>query len=87
MNNENKIEEKVKEIIEKIRPFLNSDGGDIEFVKFEKGIVYVKMTGHCATCPMINITLKDNIEMAITAEIPEVIEVRNIENQELDSFE
>ncbi len=78
------IEETKKKIIavlEKIRPFLIRDGGDIEFVDFKDGIVYVKMTGHCASCPMIDITLKDNIEMAITAEIPEVIEVRNINNE------
>ena len=78
MNKENKTEQKVIEMLDKIRPFLNSEGGDIEFVKFENGIVYAKMTGHCASCPMIDITLKDNIEMAITAEIPEVIEVKNI---------
>ncbi len=81
MKKENKIEKKVIEMLDKIRPFLNSEGGDIEFVKMENGIVYVKMTGHCASCPMIDITLKDNIEMAITAEIPEVIEVRNINNE------
>lgn len=78
MNKENKTEQKVIEMLDKIRPFLNSEGGDIEFVKFENGIVYVRMTGHCASCPMIDITLKDNIEIAITAEIPEVIEVKNI---------
>ena len=78
MNKKNKTEQKVIEMLDKIRPFLNSEGGDIEFVKFENGIVYVKMTRHCASCPMIDITLKDNIEMAITAEIPEVIEVKNI---------
>lgn len=78
MKKRNKTEQKVIEMLDKIRPFLNSEGGDIEFVKFENGIVYVRMTGHCANCPMIDITLKDNIEMAITAEIPEVIEVKNI---------
>ena len=81
MKEKNKIEQKVIEMLDKIRPFLNSEGGDIEFVKMENGIVYVRMTGHCASCPMIDITLKDNIEMAITAEIPEVIEVRNINNE------
>lgn len=71
-------EQKIIEIIEKIRPFLISDGGNIEFVKFEDGIVYVKMMGHCSNCPMLDITLKDSIEIAIVNEIPEVIEVRNI---------
>ncbi len=71
-------EEKIISIIEKIRPFLISDGGNIEYVKFEDGIVYVKMMGHCSECPMLDVTLKDSIELAITSEVPEVIEVRNI---------
>lgn len=70
---------KIIEIIDKIRPFLISDGGNIEFVKFENGIVYVKMMGHCSDCPMLDTTLKDSIEYAIINEIPEVIEVKNID--------
>lgn len=77
--NNNKIEQKIIEVIDKIRPFLISDGGNIEFVKFEDGIAYVKMLGHCANCPMIDMTLKEGIEIAITSEIPEVVEVRNVE--------
>ena len=69
---------KIKEIIDKIRPFLNDDGGDISFVKFEDGIVYVKMSGHCQDCPMLDVTLKESVEIALTSEIPEVIEVRNV---------
>lgn len=74
----NDIDKKIVEILDKIRPFLVDDGGDIEFVQFKNGIAYVKMLGHCKGCPMMQITLKDNIEMAITSEIPEVIEVRNV---------
>lgn len=74
-----KVEKEVIEVLDKLRPFLISDGGDIEFVKYEEGIVYVRMMGHCAGCPMIDSTLKDGIEIAITSEIPEVIEVRNVE--------
>lgn len=76
-------EKKIIEIIDKIRPFLISDGGNIEYIKYEEGIVYVKMMGHCQDCPMIDLTLKDSIEMAITSEIPEVIEVRNINDSEI----
>lgn len=76
-------EKKIIEIIDKIRPFLISDGGNIEYIKYEDGIVYVKMMGHCQDCPMIDLTLKDSIEMAITSEIPEVIEVRNINDGEI----
>ena len=75
-------EKKIIEIIDKIRPFLISDGGNIEYIKYEDGIVYVKMMGHCQDCPMIDLTLKDSIEMAMTSEIPEVIEVRHINDSE-----
>ena len=73
-----KTEQKIVEILEKIRPFLLEDGGDIEFVEFKDGIVYVKMIGHCQNCPMLQTTLKENIELAIVSEIPEVIEVQNV---------
>lgn len=72
------VEARIIAVIDKLRPFLISDGGNIEFVKFEDGICYVKMLGHCAGCPMMDITLKDGIELALTTEVPEVIEVRNI---------
>lgn len=72
------IEKRIISVIEKIRPFLISDGGNIEYIKFENGIVYVKMMGHCSDCPMLDVTLKESIELAITSEVPEVIEVRNI---------
>lgn len=71
-------EKKIIDVIEKIRPFLISDGGNIEYIKFEDGIVYVKMMGHCSNCPMLDVTLKESIELAITSEVPEVIEVRNV---------
>lgn len=72
-------ENKIKEIIDKLRPFLINDGGNIEFVKYEDKIVYIKMVGACANCEMMNFTLKDGIEMAIKEEVPEVIEVVNID--------
>ena len=71
-------EKRIIAVIDKIRPFLISDGGNIEFVKFEDGIVYVKFMGQCSNCQLIDVTLKDGIEMALVNEIPEVIEVKNI---------
>ena len=71
-------EEKIKEIINKLRSYLIGDGGDIEFVKYEDGIVYIKMLGACAGCALIDYTLKDGVEMAIKEEVPEVKEVVNI---------
>lgn len=71
-------EKKIIEIIDKLRPFLINDGGNIEFVKYENNIVYIKMMGACSNCHMLDLTLKDGIEAAIKEEVPEVIEVINI---------
>ena len=76
----NEETEKIKEIIDKLRPFLISDGGNIEFVKYEDGIVYIKMLGACAGCALIDTTLKDGVECAIKEEVPTVKEVINIPN-------
>lgn len=72
------IEGKILALIDKLRPFLISDGGNLEFVKYEDNIVYVKLLGACSECPMMDVTLKDGIEQLIISEIPEVKEVRNI---------
>ena len=69
------IEDKIKEEIEKVRPYLQGDGGDVEFVKFEDGIVYVKLSGACSNCSLIDFTLKDGIEEILVNEIPEVRQV------------
>lgn len=76
--NENSIEAKIISLIDKIRPFLVSEGGNLEFVKYENNIVYVRMLGACAECNLIDFTLKNGIEELITNEIPEVKEVKNI---------
>lgn len=73
------IEKKITEVIEKIKPYLNYDGGSVEFVKFEDGICYVRLTGACAGCMYSDMTLKNSIEEVIVSEIPEVISVENIE--------
>ena len=74
----NEIEKKIIATIDKMRPFLISEGGDIEYIKFENGIVYVKLLGQCNNCPMADVTLKDGIEFTLINEIPEVVEVINI---------
>ena len=73
------IETKIKEIINKIKPFLNNDGGDVEFIKFENGTVYVKLLGACVDCALADNTIKDMLEYTLTFEIPEVKEVINID--------
>lgn len=70
---------KIIALIDKMRPFLIGDGGDIEFVKYEDNIVYVRLTGACAGCSMIDVTLKEGIEEMIITEIPEVKEVINLQ--------
>lgn len=75
----NETEKKIISVIDKMRPFLISEGGDIQYIKFENGIVYVKLLGQCNNCPMSDTTLKDGIEVALVNEIPEVIEVVNVD--------
>lgn len=70
-------EEKIIDVIDKVRPFLVSDGGNIEFVKYEDNKVYVKMLGACSGCELIDITLKDGIKQAIMEEVPSVEDVIN----------
>ena len=74
------IEEKIKEVIEKVRPFLQNDGGDIEFVRFENGIVYVKMHGACMDCINLDSTISEGIEMILMDEVSGVIGVEVVSN-------
>ena len=78
MKEQEEIINKIKSIIEELKPFLISDGGTLEYIDFKDGIVYVKLGGACAGCSFLDITLKDGIEQMIMNEIPEVKEVRNI---------
>ena len=73
----NIVEEKIIKILNKIRPYLNSEGGDLQYIGFEEGIVYVRMLGACVDCSGLDSTLKDGIEALLVENIPEVIEVRN----------
>ncbi len=66
-------------LIDKLKPFLINDGGNLEFVKYEDNIVYVRLLGACKDCAMMDITLKEGIEEIIVSEIPEVKEVRNVD--------
>ena len=70
---------KILVLIEKLKPFLISDGGNLEFIKYEDNIVYVRMMGACKDCEMMDVTLKEGVEEIIINEIPEVKEVRNID--------
>jgi len=71
------IEVKIIEVLDKIRPYLQNDGGDVQFKRFENGVVYVSLVGACSNCPMAAMTLQDGVESALISEIPEVIKVVN----------
>ena len=71
--------QKIQEIIDKLRPFLVNDGGNIEFIKYEDNIVYIQLMGACANCQMIDLTLKDGIAAAIMSEVPSVKDVINVD--------
>ena len=72
------IEEQIIAVLNVIRPYLNNDGGDIEFVRFEEGIVYVRMLGACAGCMSLDQTLNEGVREILVENIPGVIEVVNI---------
>lgn len=69
------IEVQIKNMINKIRPYLQQDGGDVEFVEFKEGIVYVRMLGACVGCSSIDTTMKEGIEALLLEEVPGVIGV------------
>ncbi|SHJ78504.1 Fe-S cluster biogenesis protein NfuA, 4Fe-4S-binding domain [Malonomonas rubra DSM 5091] len=70
------MKERVQEVLDQVRPALQADGGDCELVDVsEDGIVSVKLTGACGSCPMSTMTLKMGIERTLMENIPEVKEV------------
>ncbi len=66
------MKEKVQAALEKIRPMLQADGGDVELVDVADGIVKVRLQGACKGCPMSQMTLRNGIERMLKQEIPEV---------------
>ncbi len=67
------MEEKIKEALEQVRPFLKRDGGDIEFVELtDDKIVKVKLQGHCADCPGATMTIKGVVERLLKEKYPEI---------------
>ncbi|URM52840.1 NifU family protein [Mycoplasma sp. SG1] len=69
------IEEKINNALEKIRPFLHRDGGDILLVGFEDGVVYLKFLGACQDCNWQDDTIENGIEQILLDEVPEVIKI------------
>lgn len=70
------LESRVNEVLDKLRPFLINDGGNLDLVKIEDGVVYVKFIGSCATCPMRQMTLNEGIKDSLLNEIDEIVDVK-----------
>ncbi|WP_253288920.1 NifU family protein [Amphibacillus sp. MSJ-3] len=72
------MQEQVQEVLNKLRPFLLRDGGDVELVEVDEGIVRLRLLGACGNCPSSTITLKAGIERALVSEVPGVREIEQV---------
>jgi Fe-S cluster biogenesis protein NfuA len=72
------MKEEVQNALNEIRPSLQADGGDVELVDVEDGIVKVRLTGACGGCPMSQMTLKQGIEAYVKKKIPEIVSVESV---------
>lgn len=79
---EENILEQIQKTIEKIRPYIQNDGGDVQFVKYEDGIVYVSVHGACVGCMALDYTLKEGVEALLLDEVEGIKEVRLIDEFE-----
>ncbi len=73
------VEKRIQQALDQVRPQLQADGGDVEYVAFEKGTVKVRLQGHCAGCPMSMMTLKQGIEAFLKKQVPEVVKVEAVQ--------
>jgi len=79
MSNHDEIKLKVMKALDEVRPYLQADGGDIEFVNYtDDGIVEVRLQGACGSCPMSTMTLRAGVERAILRNVPEVKRVEAV---------
>jgi Fe-S cluster biogenesis protein NfuA len=72
------MKDKVEAVLAKVRPALQADGGDVELIAVEDGVVKVRLQGACYGCPMAQLTLKNGIERTLRAEIPEIKQVVSV---------
>lgn len=85
VNNNVTDETRIIEIISQLRPYLNSDGGDIEFIKYEEDYVYIKLYGACAGCAFQDFTIQDNIYEALKEVVPTLKGVINVELESVNN--
>jgi Fe-S cluster biogenesis protein NfuA len=69
------MKDKVEAVLKQIRPALQADGGDVELVDVDQGVVKVRLSGACGGCPMASLTLKNGIERVLKEKVPELKEV------------
>lgn len=72
------VQKKVEKALDEIRPNIQADGGDVKLISVDKGVVKVKLKGHCVGCPMSALTLKQGIESHIRQRVPEIVKVENV---------
>ena len=72
------MEDKINAVLDKLRPFLINDGGNIEFVEYKDGVCYISFMGACKDCVLNSVTLNEGIKEALINEIPEIIDVKLI---------
>lgn len=78
--------ERIEKTINKIRPYIQADGGDVQLIDYKDGVVTVRMLGACAGCMAIDQTLTEGIQAILMDEVPEVKEVRMDESLEMGNF-
>ncbi len=74
------MKEKIESVLERLRPYLINDGGDIEYVDYKDGVCYLRFLGHCANCSLMSVTLNEGIKEALVNEIPEITDVELVGN-------
>lgn len=72
----------IEDILNQLRPYINQDGGDVEFVDFNDGIVQIRLLGACVGCGIADVTVKQGIEQALIEEVPGVIGVDDVTEHE-----
>jgi Fe-S cluster biogenesis protein NfuA len=73
------IQKKVEKALDEVRPNIQADGGDIELVSVQNGVVKVRLQGHCVGCPMSAMTLKMGIENHLKERVPEIVKVESVQ--------
>ena len=76
--NEKSLADRAREVVESFRPYIQADGGDIEFVSCTDGVVSVRLQGACSSCPHAAMTLKMGVERHLQQQLPEIKEVVNV---------